>query len=352
MAAWTVRVQPGRTRALLPWLQVVSGQVLVEALANTLKVDGIIATAVIDQAILTTRSGGDSVALTQSVQVTAGMLQQTHTALAAASVLDSSAELVGLEASVSGIAAGALPDDVANILPADSSRSLDNALLLAATADATQIAAVIVAGETGTTGSATTDPGSTDPAITSPVNNAPIISGVPVLSVEAGTAYDFQPIASDADGDVLTFSITGKPAWASFDTASGRLSGTPGDSDTGTYSQIVIAVTDGTDTAALPGFSIAVDPAQVASGSFALTWVAPVARADGTPLSMAEIGGFRIYYGTSSGYYPNTVDVADGSAQSVTVSNLPAGTYNVVMTSYDIDGLESGYSAELVKVVN
>ncbi len=61
----------------------------------------------------------------------------------------------------------------------------------------------------------------------------------------AGTAYSFQPVASDADRDTLTFSITGKPAWASFNTTTGRLSGTPGDSDTGTYSNIAIAVTDG-----------------------------------------------------------------------------------------------------------
>ncbi len=328
--------------------QVISGQVLVEALANTLKVGGIIATAVIDQAIITTRSGGDGAALTQSVQVTDGMLQQTQTALAAASVLDSSAEVIGLETIVSGIAAGDLPADVANILPADSSRSLDNAVLLAATADVTQLDAVIAAGQTGTT-----DPGTTVPAGSSTVNNAPVIGGMPVLSVEAGTTYSFRPIASDADGDALTFSITGKPAWAGFNAATGRLSGTPGYSDTGTYSRIAISVTDGTDIATLPAFSITVDPAPVAAGgSFSLAWTAPVARADGSPLPLAEIGGFRIYYGTSAGNYPNTVEVADGSAQAATVNNLAAGTYHVVMTSYDTSGLESGHSAELVKLAN
>ncbi len=77
----------------------------------------------------------------------------------------------------------------------------------------------------------------------------------------AGTAYSFQPVASDADRDSLTFTITGRPAWATFNTATGRLSGTPGDSDTGTYSNIAIAVTDRTDTANLQPFTITVNPA-------------------------------------------------------------------------------------------
>src|SRR5215475_12126242 len=47
----------------------------------------------------------------------------------------------------------------------------------------------------------------------------PTISGTPPGSVLQNTAYSFQPSASDPNGDKLTFSISGKPAWASFDTA-------------------------------------------------------------------------------------------------------------------------------------
>ncbi|MGB5540405.1 MAG: putative Ig domain-containing protein, partial [Gammaproteobacteria bacterium] len=201
-----------------------------------------------------------------------------------------------------------------------------------------------------TTTPGTSDPATTGPVTTVPVNNAPVISGSPPRSVTAGTAYSFQPVASDADRDTLTFSITGKPAWAIFNTASGRLSGTPGDSDARTYNNIAIAVSDGTNTTTLQPFTIRVDPAQNAVGGFSLSWTAPVARADGTPLSLADIGGYRIYYGTSSGNYPDTIDVSDGSAQSAIVDNLPTGTYHAVMTTYDSNGLESARSAEVVKV--
>ena len=72
-------------------------------------------------------------------------------------------------------------------------------------------------------------------------NKAPTISGTPSVSVNAGSAYAFRPSAADADGDTLTFSIANRPAWATFNAATGRLSGTPTASSVGTYSNIVIA---------------------------------------------------------------------------------------------------------------
>lgn len=92
-----------------------------------------------------------------------------------------------------------------------------------------------------------------------PVNDAPVISGTPQLVTETGNNYNFIPTASDIDGDPLVFSITNQPAWASFDTANGTLSGTPAESDAGTYENIVISVDDGAGgTAALPAFTLEV----------------------------------------------------------------------------------------------
>jgi hypothetical protein len=86
---------------------------------------------------------------------------------------------------------------------------------------------------------------------------APQITGIPVGVASVGTLYEFQPAASDQDGDTLTFSIVGKPAWASFDPRTGRLWGTPTIADAGSSSTISISVSDGTSSASLP-FSIAV----------------------------------------------------------------------------------------------
>jgi len=181
-------------------------------------------------------------------------------------------------------------------------------------------------------------------------NRAPVLSGMPAGSALTNQSYNFQPTASDADGNELVFSIDGKPAWANFDTATGRLSGSPTPGDAGTYNNIVISVSDETDTTSLGTFGIHVSET-LETGSFTLSWTAPVARSDGTPISLADIAGFRIYYSSLSGRYPKSVEVADGSATSITTSDIPVGTQYIVMTTYDTGGRESGYSPELPKIV-
>ncbi len=181
-------------------------------------------------------------------------------------------------------------------------------------------------------------------------NYVPVISGEPATSVTTIESYDFQPVASDADGDKLEFSISGKPAWASFDTATGRLSGTPGIDDVGTYSNIVISVTDGADEIALGTFSIQVNE-YVQLGSLSLSWSAPDMRSDGTPLAVEEINGYRIHYGEYDGEYTESVTIANGKTESVTLTDIPVGNYYVAMTAYDVDGRESSHSASVFKAV-
>ncbi|SEI12628.1 Fibronectin type III domain-containing protein [Rheinheimera pacifica] len=91
-----------------------------------------------------------------------------------------------------------------------------------------------------------------------PANSAPQISGSPATSVDQGQAYSFVPTVTDPDGDTLTFSIQNKPTWASFDTATGALTGTPAKEHVGTTTGIVISVSDGEFSASLAAFSIEV----------------------------------------------------------------------------------------------
>lgn len=85
------------------------------------------------------------------------------------------------------------------------------------------------------------------------------------------------------------------------------------------------------------------------TSSLSLSWVAPVARTDGTPISLADIEGYKVYYGTSAGSYTGVADITDGSQTSVTITGITSGTYHVAMTTYDTNGLESPYSAEVIK---
>lgn len=83
-----------------------------------------------------------------------------------------------------------------------------------------------------------------------------------------------------------------------------------------------------------------------------LSWVAPVEREDGAPISMAEIAGYRIYYGTSKGGYKEQMHINDSSIMHATLSGLATGTYYMVVTTLDVDGRESTYSQEVKQTVS
>ena len=182
------------------------------------------------------------------------------------------------------------------------------------------------------------------------VNDAPSITGTSVSSVNAGSSYSFTPSASDVDGDTLTFSISNRPAWASFNSSTGRLSGTPSESNVGTYSNIVITVSDGTVSRSLAAFSLTVVSTAPANRDVTLNWVAPTTRANGDPISLSEIASYRIHYGTSQGNYTNTVNVAN-AATSYTIQNMTPATYYFTVTAIDMEGQESGYSSTVSTTV-
>ena len=159
--------------------------------------------------------------------------------------------------------------------------------------------------------------------------------------------YSFTPSSSDADGDTLTFSISGQPSWASFDPLTGGLSGTPGAADVGVYSNIVISVSDGQASDSLPVFSISVEA--ISLGSATLSWSAPTQNEDGSQLT--DLAGYKLYWGTTPGSYPNTVTINNATVTTYLVENLAPGTYEFVATSFNTSGVESRFSGTATKVV-
>jgi hypothetical protein len=177
--------------------------------------------------------------------------------------------------------------------------------------------------------------------VTAAPNTAPTISGTAGTSVVAGNSYSFTPTANDADGDMLAFSISGKPAWATFNTATGKLSGTPTSSQVGSYMNIVISVSDGTASAALPAFAITVSPAPN-SGTATLSWSAPTQNTDGSALT--DLAGFRVYHGTSPDALDEMTQLPGASATTYAFDQLSAGTHYFAVAAYTASGVESALS--------
>ena len=137
-------------------------------------------------------------------------------------------------------------------------------------------------------------------------NQPPSISGSPLTTATVGGAYAFRPKASDPEGKTLKFSISNKPAWTSFSTSTGRLSGTPSSSVVNkTFSNIVIRVSDGTSTRSLPSFAITVKSA---------TNGAPTIS--GTPSTSATVNA-------AYSFQPSASD-PNGQALTFSIANKPS----------------------------
>lgn len=203
---------------------------------------------------------------------------------------------------------------------------------------------------TVTAAAPTPPPATTTPpaAPTPPVqqNTAPTISGTPIQAVNMTASYAFIPNASDADGDALAFSIANKPEWADFDTATGRLSGTPTPADVGTYSGITITVNDGAASRSLQPFSIAVT--QTAVGNALLSWTPPTQNVDGSQLS--GLSGYRIYYCTSPEALTQSIEIGDGLSSYV-VEGLSPATWYFSMKAL-ANGTESDFSGVASKTIS
>lgn len=156
---------------------------------------------------------------------------------------------------------------------------------------------------------------------------APVISltGTSVLNADGSVT----PTLAWCTGDAATPQGVCSGTPASSCTASGAWTGTKGAS--GTQAQAAVTTTSTyTISCAWPG-----------DDKITLTWKAPTTNSDGSTLT--DLGGFKIFYGTSSSMSNNTVvDVKDPAATSKVLGpGLAPNTYYIVMDAYNTGGAES-----------
>jgi hypothetical protein len=155
-----------------------------------------------------------------------------------------------------------------------------------------------------------------------------------------GQAYSFQPSARDPEGEALQFSVTNLPSWATFDAATGRISGTPTSAAVGRYSGITISVSDGTNTVRLGPFAI--DVVDVGSGAVTLSWTPPTSNTNGTALT--NLAGYVVLYGRSADNLSRDIEINNPSINRYVVEGLTSGTWYFAVVSVNSAGTRSALS--------
>jgi hypothetical protein len=179
-------------------------------------------------------------------------------------------------------------------------------------------------------------------------SGAPSISGQPATAVKVSESYSFSPTASDPNGDPLQFSVSNLPPWASFDPATGRISGQPQAQHIGSYANVVVRVSDGSNTVSLTPFTIVVT--DLGTGSVTLSWIPPTSNEDGSPLP--TVAGYRIYYGQAADNLTTRLEVNMPGITRYVVENLTPATYYFAITAFNGVGVESDLSNVVSKAVN
>ena len=95
------------------------------------------------------------------------------------------------------------------------------------------------------------------------------------------------------------------------------------------------------------GGETTVEVTNATNNSVTLIGEAPTTNADDSALT--DLGGYKIYYGTSSGNYTQEVNV--GNVNTYTLTLADGATYYFTVTAYDTLGNESEYSNEVNKTI-
>lgn len=87
--------------------------------------------------------------------------------------------------------------------------------------------------------------------------------------------------------------------------------------------------------------------------SISVRWDIPTTKVNGDPISLSEIGGFKIYIASNNNLTPSLprVTITDNTATDYVINNLTSGTYYIYITTYDVNGDESPYSDPISQTV-
>jgi hypothetical protein len=174
------------------------------------------------------------------------------------------------------------------------------------------------------------------------VNDAPVIASAPVTTATQGAPYAYTVLATDEDGDPLTFSLTTAPTGMSINASSGAISYLPSNADVGAHT-VVAKVDDGHGGVATQSFTVTVinvnDPPVFASNPAPATAVSQGATFSFTPVvTDVDVGDVVTLSLVSPPSGMTLSTPANGGTVSWTPGNDDVGAHTIRIRARDIPG--------------
>jgi hypothetical protein len=189
----------------------------------------------------------------------------------------------------------------------------------------------------------------TSPAASQATSTLALAITSPTTAPSMVTTDSSLTLAGTATGDSAIVEIT----WQNDRGGSGTANGTDA-WQTGTIAlqlgdnRITVTATD--TTGAKSALTIVVTRESGQTGSVTLSWSAPTARTDGSPLT--NLAGYHIYYGRMSGTYDYSIKINNAGILTYVVDGLVAGDWYFAMDAYDTGNVASERSNEILRRIN
>ena len=178
-------------------------------------------------------------------------------------------------------------------------------------------------------------------------NHPPRITSQPLFSATAGRLYEYNPTATDEDGEPLLWQLISAPPGVSLDPVTGKVRWTPSESQIG-FQQIVIQVTDPRAASETQGFGVTV---RALNTPPIVTSAAPPTGTRNEPyfypVRATDADGDVLRFSLETGPAGMTIDPATGLIQW-TPTSAEVGTNQVTLIVEDGQGGRSGQNFTVV----
>lgn len=168
-----------------------------------------------------------------------------------------------------------------------------------------------------------------------------------LVVVEYRNVTRFKTIDEVSGGDTSVVD-SGSTTDGTSDTATGG-DGTTG-STSGSTTETGTEPGTGSTTGSGTGETATTEPAVPANAAL-LSWTAPLTRENGESLTMGEIAGYEVVYGTSAENLDQSLAIGDASVDELLVDELAEGTWYFAIRTLDTDGNRSRLSEVVYKQI-
>ncbi|MGZ9899180.1 Ig-like domain-containing protein [Shewanella gaetbuli] len=182
-----------------------------------------------------------------------------------------------------------------------------------------------------------------------PANNAPVFDAVVDFTSFSGSNFSYQILASDVDGDSLSYELVNAPLWMNVDATTGEISGYLVKADVGSYAFKVL-ISDGTDIVESVGRYVGVNPNSAPTIDAVIEMIVEVGQPFSHQVMASDVDNDTLTYALVGAPQWMTIDSATGEITgTMTTGDFGDYSFTVTVSDDDVTTQDMGELSSLIR---